>query len=152
MELYDSQGLPPSVVSDFSEEQGHSIEVPDGFLAMVADRHQGETKNKKKSETNIACEPTKLAFYDDMENKAQEGSFSEGVKEGQWTAWFEDGRITEGYYADGKKNEVWTSWWDYERTRKEMQGSYKNGKMVDKWFFYDKNGNLKEIRYFSPDF
>ena len=29
---------------------------------------------------------------------------------------------------------------------------YKNGQMVDKWFFYDKNGNLKEIRYFSPDF
>ena len=69
LELYDSQGLPPSVVSDFSEEQGHSIEVPDGFLAMVADRHQGETKNKKKSETNIACEPTKLAFYDDMEKR-----------------------------------------------------------------------------------
>ena len=36
LELYDSQGLPPSVVSEFSEEQGHSIEVPDGFLAMVA--------------------------------------------------------------------------------------------------------------------
>ena len=69
LELYDSQGLPPSVVSDFSEEQGYSIEVPDGFLAMVADRHQGETKNKKKSETNIACEPTKLAFYDDMEKR-----------------------------------------------------------------------------------
>ena len=69
LELYDSQGLPPSVVSDFSEEQGHSIEVPDGFLAMVADRHQGETKNKKKSETKIACEPTKLAFYEDMEKR-----------------------------------------------------------------------------------
>ena len=25
-------------------------------------------------------------------------------------------------------------------------------KMIDKWFFYDKSGNLKEIRYFSPDF
>ena len=40
LELYDSQGLPPSVVSDFAEDQGHTIEVPDGFLAMVADRHQ----------------------------------------------------------------------------------------------------------------
>ena len=36
IEMYDSQGLPPSVVSDFANEQGHSIEVPDGFLAMVA--------------------------------------------------------------------------------------------------------------------
>ena len=69
LELYDSQGLPPSVVREFSEEQGHSIEVPDGFLAMVADRHQGETKNKKKSESHIASEPTKLAFYEDMEKR-----------------------------------------------------------------------------------
>ena len=38
------------------------------------------------------------------------------------------------------------------RLKDGMQGAYKNGKMVDKWFFYDKNGNLKEIRYFSPDF
>ena len=48
LELYDSQGLPPSVVSEFSEEQGHSIEVPDGFLAMVADRHEGASKGKKE--------------------------------------------------------------------------------------------------------
>ena len=91
-------------------------------------------------------------FYDDEANKSQEGTFSNGTKEGQWTAWFADGRLSEGYYANGKKDATWTSWWDYERTKKEMQGDYKNGKMVDKWFFYDKNGNLKEIRYFSPDF
>ena len=69
LEMYDSQGLPPSVVSDFSEEQGHSIEVPDGFLAMVADRHQGETKVKKKSDAIIVTEPTELAFYEDMEKR-----------------------------------------------------------------------------------
>ena len=91
-------------------------------------------------------------FYDDETNKVQEGSFANGVKEGQWTAWFEDGRTTEGYYVNGKKDATWTSWWDYERTRKEMQGAFKSGKMIDKWFFFDKSGNLKEIRYFSPDF
>ncbi len=91
-------------------------------------------------------------FWDDESNKVQEGSFNDGVKEGQWTAWFEDGRTTQGYYVNGKKDATWTSWWDYDRTRKEMQGTYKQGKMIDKWFFYDKSGNLKEIRYFSPDF
>ena len=65
---------------------------------------------------------------------------------------FEDGKLTEGEYKNGKKDGKWTSWWDYDKSKKEMQGTYKNGKMVDKWFFYDKNGNLKEIRYFSPDF
>jgi len=70
LELYDSQGLPPSVVSDFASEQGHSIEVPDGFLAMVADRHQGETKNKKKQVGSINVQPTKLDFYGDMEKRS----------------------------------------------------------------------------------
>ena len=49
LELYDSQGLPPSVVSEFAEAQGHSITVPDGFLAMVADRHQVDVKEKEKN-------------------------------------------------------------------------------------------------------
>ena len=70
LELYDSQGLPPSVVSDFAEDQGHTIEVPDGFLAMVADRHQGEKKGSKKSRSKIDVESTKLDFYEDMEKRS----------------------------------------------------------------------------------
>ena len=70
LELYDSQGLPPSVVSDFASELGHSIEVPDGFLAMVAERHQGETKTEKKKPVSIDAEPTNLDFYKDMEKRS----------------------------------------------------------------------------------
>ena len=69
LELYDSQGLPPSVVSEFSEELGKSVEVPDGFLAMVADRHVGKTKVKVESERELEVKPTKLAFYEDMEKR-----------------------------------------------------------------------------------
>ena len=70
IEMYDSQGLPPSVVSDFANEQGHSIEVPDGFLAMVAERHQGETKDTKKNVESIIAYPTNLDFYKDMEKRS----------------------------------------------------------------------------------
>ncbi|MEC7697670.1 MAG: alanine--tRNA ligase, partial [Candidatus Thermoplasmatota archaeon] len=69
LELYDSQGLPPSVVSEFSEELGKSVEVPDGFLAMVADRHVGESKVKVESERELDVVPTKLAFYENMEKR-----------------------------------------------------------------------------------
>ena len=67
LELYDSQGLPPSVVSEFSEEQGKSVEVPDGFLAMVADRHVGETKVKIESE-RIETALKKLKVEEDLYN------------------------------------------------------------------------------------
>ena len=70
LELYDSQGLPPSVVSDFASDLGHSIEVPDGFLAMVAERHQGEAKGGKKKTVSIDAEPTNLDFYEDMEKRS----------------------------------------------------------------------------------
>ena len=69
LELYDSQGLPPSVVSEFAETQGHSITVPDGFLAMVAERHQGDTKNKETNLDFIDIEPTDLEFYQDMDKR-----------------------------------------------------------------------------------
>ena len=82
LEMYDSQGLPPSVVSEFSEEQGHSIDVPDGFLAMVADRHQGETKIKKKSDVSIGTEPTELAFYEDMEKRKFKATVTYSDKSG----------------------------------------------------------------------
>lgn len=69
LDLYDSQGLPPSVVSEFAEAQGHSITVPDGFLAMVADRHQGDSKEKAKNLDFIDIASTNLDFYQDMEKR-----------------------------------------------------------------------------------
>ena len=69
LELYDSQGLPPSVVSEFAEAQGHAITVPDGFLAMVADKHQGVIKKKEKNLEFIDIKPTNLDFYQDMEKR-----------------------------------------------------------------------------------
>ena len=69
LDLYDSQGLPPSVVSEFAEAQGYSITVPDGFLAMVADRHQGDSKEKAKNLDFIDIASTNLDFYQDMEKR-----------------------------------------------------------------------------------
>ena len=46
LELYDSQGLPPSVVSDFASDLGHSIEVPDR-----SEEHTSELQSR----TNLVC-------------------------------------------------------------------------------------------------
>ena len=113
--------------------------------------HQNGVKEKEGNFASGTADGLWI-FWDEDIKKVQEGTFTEGTKEGKWTAWFTDGRLTEGYYANGKKDATWASWWDHGRTRKEMRGTYRNGKMVDKWYFYDKNGNLKEIRYFTPSF
>ncbi len=113
--------------------------------------------NKKAIETASSNLRNSLKGTDieDIKKKTQElvqasMKMGEAIYKSQQSA--KPGDTAKDKKQEGKKDAAWTSWWDYERTRKEMKGAYRNGKMVDKWFFYDKNGNLKEIRYFSPDF
>src|SRR6266849_1982291 len=39
VELYDSQGLPPEIVKESAEAVGARVEIPENFLALVAERH-----------------------------------------------------------------------------------------------------------------
>ena len=112
LELYDSQGLPPSVVSDFASEQGYQVEVPDGFLAMVADRHQGDVKVSKKPTFLIDVEPTRLDFYEDMEKR----SFTSKV------LFSEDGRVVLEntlFYPEGggQLSDIGTIKWEDKETK-----------------------------------
>ncbi|MEM2126408.1 MAG: alanine--tRNA ligase-related protein, partial [Candidatus Methanosuratincola sp.] len=46
IELYDSNGLPPEVVKEICEAQGVSVEIPDTFDTIVAERHAAGSKAK----------------------------------------------------------------------------------------------------------
>ena len=112
LELYDSQGLPPSVVSDFASEQGYQVEVPDGFLAMVADRHQGDVKVSKKPIFLIDVESTRLDFYEDMEKR----SFTSKV------LFSEDGKVVLEntlFYPEGggQLSDIGTIKWEDKETK-----------------------------------
>ncbi|MEJ5292385.1 MAG: alanine--tRNA ligase [Candidatus Methanosuratincola sp.] len=50
IELYDSNGLPPEVVKEICEAQGISVEVPDTFDTIVAERHAAASKAKPSKE------------------------------------------------------------------------------------------------------
>src|SRR5881296_2054371 len=39
VELYDSQGLPPEIVKESAEAVGVGVDIPENFLALVAERH-----------------------------------------------------------------------------------------------------------------
>jgi len=73
-ELYDSHGLPPEIVKEAAEAEGISVEVPENFYALIADRHmkadksvqEEETKTDTKLETAVEkLPPTKQMYYDD---------------------------------------------------------------------------------------
>ena len=47
IELYDSQGLPPEIVKEGAEKSGVSVEIPDNFVTLVADRHSQRARSLK---------------------------------------------------------------------------------------------------------
>lgn len=71
VELYDSHGLPPEIVSETAKEENVTVEVPDNFYAMIAARHlteppKEETELAKRLESSVEDLPeTRLLFYDD---------------------------------------------------------------------------------------
>jgi len=69
LELYDSHGIQPDMVAEIAADRGASVDVPDDFYALVADRHEetdGETTASDGDERLEDLPETELLFYDDQ--------------------------------------------------------------------------------------
>jgi alanyl-tRNA synthetase len=69
IQLYDSHGLNPDVVKEFTDVP---VEVPDDFYARVAARHERPTAAEpaKKIEVSRELPPTKLRVYEDKRKRS----------------------------------------------------------------------------------
>lgn len=76
-----------------------------------------------------------------------EGGMKDEKREGEWKAYFPDGRMQSiGTFANGLRTGAATVW--QENGNLLQEGFYKDGKHVGKWKFYDEQGNLlKEVDY-----
>jgi len=78
VELYDSHGIQPETVREIAAREGATVEVPDDFYALVADRHGGgagggDAAGADDRAAEVADLPeTDLLFYDDPEGMAFE--------------------------------------------------------------------------------
>jgi alanyl-tRNA synthetase len=76
-ELYDSHGLPPEIVKEVAEAEGVTVQVPENFYALIADRHmqadkpvEEEGKAETTLETAVAeLPPTEQMYYADAYQK-----------------------------------------------------------------------------------
>ncbi|SFR39158.1 MULTISPECIES: alanine--tRNA ligase [Halorubrum] len=69
LELYDSHGIQPDMVADIADERGATVDVPDDFYALVADRHEeGDAADERdERDERLADLPeTEKLFYDDQ--------------------------------------------------------------------------------------
>jgi alanyl-tRNA synthetase len=70
IELYDSHGIQPDMVAEIADERGATVDVPDDFYSLVADRHEGEgaTREAVARDERITDLPeTERLYYDDQE-------------------------------------------------------------------------------------
>lgn len=68
--LYDSQGIAPELLAEEAARQGKEIKVPDGFYALVAERHSEKeqehaTERAEKIAIKQDISPTKALYFDD---------------------------------------------------------------------------------------
>ncbi|ELZ48109.1 alanyl-tRNA ligase [Halorubrum coriense DSM 10284] len=69
LELYDSHGIQPDMVADIADERGATVDVPDDFYALVADRHEEDdaaTGTDDRDERLADLPETEKLFYDDQ--------------------------------------------------------------------------------------
>jgi alanyl-tRNA synthetase len=71
IELYDSHGIQPDMVEEIAADYGASVDVPDDFYALVADRHSSETGGEKERATDLdevvdSLPETERLYYEDQ--------------------------------------------------------------------------------------
>jgi antitoxin component YwqK of YwqJK toxin-antitoxin module len=68
----------------------------------------------------------------------------EWVRDGPWTAWYENGQVCEhGAYLDGAEHGPWE--WYYEDGTPMAAGSWEAGKRVGPWSFWHESGALGSV-------
>ncbi|MFC6615232.1 alanine--tRNA ligase [Halopenitus salinus] len=69
IELYDSHGIQPDTVAQIAADRGATVDVPDDFYGLVADRHEeaGEKTAAERDDRLADLPETEELFYDDQE-------------------------------------------------------------------------------------
>lgn len=88
VEFYDTHGLGPHTVAEAAAEQGVTVEVPDTFDALIAERHSRDKKAKAKRLVPREVPATRRIFYED------EGQWQRAFgAEVTWVADHDDHRV-----------------------------------------------------------
>jgi alanyl-tRNA synthetase len=70
IELYDSHGIQPDMVEEIAADRGATVEVPDDFYSLVAERHGDAGSDEATAETDDRLEnlpETEKLYYEDQE-------------------------------------------------------------------------------------
>jgi antitoxin component YwqK of YwqJK toxin-antitoxin module len=82
--------------------------------------------------------------------KLIEGTYREGVQEGVWTTWYENGqRSAIDHFRDGLQDGLHISW--YANGQKAIEGNYRAGKREGVWTRWDPSGLTRKQQTYRDD-
>jgi alanyl-tRNA synthetase len=130
VELYDSHGIHPALVQAVAAQEGITVDVPDGFTALVASRHAGE-KKPEEFHRIIRTQyerPTRTLYYEHP-NCREFNSKVIGIQS------YPDGKemlILEetAFYPEGGGQHADTGWIDYDGKRTRVIDVQKEGNVI----------------------
>lgn len=90
----------------------------------------------------------KANYYFASGKLMEAGMMANGLKDGQWTRFNENGITSAiGFYAAGKKTGTWTVFGDNGKKRMEM--NYSNGEKSGTWTSWDENGAIASTKVYG---
>jgi antitoxin component YwqK of YwqJK toxin-antitoxin module len=88
--------------------------------------------------------------YADGGTRMIEGSYRDGVQEGEWTTWYETGqRSAIDHYHRGVQDGLHVSW--YANRQKAIEGNYRAGKREGVWTRWDPSGLTSKAETYVDD-
>lgn len=115
------------------------------FILLACSNQETPTA-KKQAPTKTTIEDY-LERYENTRELKITGTLKNGVRDGLWTAWHENGNVeSEVVYIDGDRHGIMSTW--YEDGKLRYTGAYANNEKIGEWIYYDKSGKeLKRVQY-----
>lgn len=118
-----------------------------GFILLACNNQDASNAKKQKQTNKVPVVEDYVERYENSNELKITGTLKNGVRDGLWTAWHENGNVeSEVLYVDGDRHGMMRTW--YEDGKLRYKGAYANNEKIGEWIYYDKSGNeVKRIEY-----
>jgi len=139
-----------ATVGGCNRGSGPPLSCPAGATLMGAPPPKGEEVWCQKI---VGGKPVKdgiFIAYGAGTDRMIQGYYRDGVQEGEWTTWYENGqRSAVDHYHNGAQDGLHTSW--YFNGVKALEGNYRGGKREGVWTRWDPTGFTSKQEIYRDD-
>jgi hypothetical protein len=123
---------------------------PPGATLMGGAPPAGEEQWCQRVVDGKAVKDGIFIVYGPGASKILQGFYRNGLQDGEWTMWYENGRPAAiDHYRDGRQNGRHSSW--YANGQKAIEGNYRDGRREGAWTRWDPNGRASHHQVYKDD-